>query len=394
MNDYLTYWKADTAVFLRQISTASLFIPAALRQSLDLLRLFCTTESHHLMVMTGASGTGKSTLLRWLAAELPTSTHDLLTLSLVRDEHEPGWLAPRLAAALGAPPHNQDPHLAIDFVGKRLDDLIEQKRQLIVAIDSAHLVRTRVGLQEVLAILNIQTLSERCVSFVISGEPTLMNALAETPGLTGKIALHVHLAPLSFEETRDYLAHRLRLAGVRNPFEDEAIRIIYERSQGVMLSTDIFAEHCLIEAAAQGSPKINSAVALGAERHLPKSLLQNREPAMPLGEAPENVWSEIDEIKAWPLKTTVPPSHVTQASRDTLDSEVQDIHLLDLGMDPAFPPPPMPSESKKESKTAPEPPPVKHPTEENAPSHAGSTSIRLSSLFKSEPSPPKPKKGS
>lgn len=394
MGDYLTFWKADTAVFLRQVPTTSLFIPSGLKQSLDLLRLFCTTEAAQLLVLTGSCGTGKSTLLRWLATELPTSTHDMVTLSLVSEEQESGWLAPRLAAALGAPTTEQDPRLAMEFVARRLDELAEQKRHMIIAIDSAHLVRTAGGLQEILAILNIQTLSLRCVSFVIAGEPHLMEPLATMPGVTGKIALLISLNALTLNETGDYLAHRLRLAGMANPFETDAIWVIYERCQGVMLSTDIFAEHCLIEAAAHGSPRITAALAQSASRHLAKPLavtsVRSQGPVESLDGARNTDESAAPSVSS----KESPPSAMALDPQDRQSPTLELFTHSSLGTvadapgpTTYIPPPPKPSPDS----TASTPKPA---SEEISPSHPGSSSIRLSSLFKSLASPPKPKKGS
>jgi general secretion pathway protein A len=394
MGDYLKFWKADTAVFLREVPSGSLFITPVLQQSLDLLHLFCTTESPHLIMITGVCGTGKSTLLRWLGATLPTSTHELVTLSLVSDEFGAGWLAPRLASLLGAASKDLDPRLAMEFVAQRLDELADQKRHMIVAVDSAHLVKSRSGFHEILAILNIQALSVRCVSFVIAGEPSMMAPLAEVPSLTGKITLHVNLAPLSLEETRHYLSHRLRLAGIPDPFEDEAVRTIVGRTKGIMLSTDIYAEHCLIEAAAQGVHRITAAVAEKAARHLLSSHASPPDTSGHPSHPADYEWSERDTfLSSQSFVTTQPPSYhrdplPVQASGDGAD--LTNLSETTLGL----PPVPRHASAPTDVSAPPTPPSAKPKTDENSPPNKGSSSIRLSSLFKSLPSPPKPKKGS
>lgn len=394
MGDYLKFWKADTAVFLREVPSASLFITPGLRQSLDLLHLFCTTESPHLIVITGVCGTGKSTLLRWLGAALPTSTHELVTLSLVSDEFGAGWLAPRLASLLGASSKDLDPRLAMEFVAQRLDEIADQKRHMIVAVDSAHLVRSRAGFHEILAILNIQALSVRCVSFVIAGEPPMMAPIAEVPSLTGKIALHVSLAPLSLEETRNYLSHRLRLAGIPDPFEDEAVRIIAGRTNGIMLSTDIYAEHCLIEAAAQGVHRITAAVAERAARHLVSSAVSPPDNSGHLPHPMDYDWNGRDTfLSSQSFVTTQPPSyHRDPLPTHTSVEGVDQTNLSETSL--GIPPAPKHASTPTDIPAPPTPPSSKPKTDENTPPHKGSSSIRLSSLFKSLPSPPKPKKGS
>jgi general secretion pathway protein A len=394
MGDYLKFWKADTAVFLREVPSGSLFLTPVLRQSLDLLHLFCTTESPHLIVLTGGCGSGKSTLLRWLGAVLPTSTHELVTLSLVSDEYGAGWLAPRLASLLGASSKDQDPRLALEFVAQRLDELADQKRHMIVAVDSAHLIRSRAGFHEILAILNIQALSVRCVTFVIAGEPPMMDSLAEVPSLTGKIALHVSLAPLSLDETRDYLAHRLRLAGIPDPFEDEALRMISVRTKGIMLSMDIYAEHCLIEAAAQGVNRITAAVAERAARHLLSSHTHAQDAAGHPSHLADHDWRGTDVfLSSQSLVTTHPPSTHSDPLHNQAPVEGRD-HGDATETILGTPPSPRQASSSTESPTPPPPPSPKLKNDENTSSHKGSSSIRLSSLFKSLPSPPKPKKGS
>lgn len=344
MTDYLTYWKLDAAVFLRPIMPREIYVSNTLRDGLDRLKLFCTSEPRTLLLVTGDAGTGKSTILRWLANDLPVASHEMLMLSLVRYERESGWLAPRLAHALGASTQDLDGGQALLEFTQRLDELSQEKRHMVIALDSAQFIRTGESLSEILAILNIQSLSVPCLTFVLAGEPSLMETLGQVKGLPGKVALQVRLEPCSLAETKSYMEHRLGLAGLKNPFDDDVIRLIHERSAGVLLGIDIFAEHCLIEACQRAVRLITPDLARAAARHL----------------ATPQVFEE---------------AHTGEGSLDT-DEESQ------------IPPPPKPNTAEKQAS-----PPANSTPPKNGPVEPaqGSASIRLSTLFKSMPGRTKPK---
>ena len=247
MNAYLKYWNTDAPVFARALPVAKLFLPHALTSKLERLKLACE-QSQTLIALTGDSGTGKSTALRWLGQNLPTLTHEYLIATLVKREHGPGWLTPRLAELMGVKGAGLPLDQLLRATAARFDELIAEKRSLVVAIDAAHLLQSAAALEELAAFLNLQAFAGRCLTFVLCGGDPVLDTLAAAPELAGKLALHTHLSPLTRDETAAYIEHRLKVAGVSAAFEDQAIDVIHLRTRGVLAAVDVAADNCLTEA--------------------------------------------------------------------------------------------------------------------------------------------------
>ncbi len=266
MRDYLSYWGVSEPVFARRVPVESLYLPHHLTRKLERLKL-AVEQRQPLVALVGDAGTGKSTALRWLYQALDTATHDVLLTSLVRRETGAGWLAPRLAEFLGVSAAGRAESDLIRATAARLDELIAEKRSLVVAVDAAHFASVPSALEEIAAFLNLTGLAGRCLSFVLAGLDPLLDTLAATPELESKLALHTALSPLTRDETKSYLEHRLTLAGVKAAFDDAAVDFLHLRTRGVMATVDVVAENALVEAFQKNVRRISPELAKAALPH-------------------------------------------------------------------------------------------------------------------------------
>src|SRR5690606_25005598 len=78
--------------------------------------------------------------------------------------------------------------------------------------------------------------------------------------LTQRVRLRFHLTPLSKRETRDYVLHRLEVAGAngRRIFTDEAIDLVFRYSGGVPRLTNIICDTAMLCAFAEESPIVDA----------------------------------------------------------------------------------------------------------------------------------------
>lgn len=181
------------------------------------------------MLLTGPSGTGKTTLLQGLRAKLQqdgatvfwrfhpdTAGHDLVGSCLaeldVKDASaDPVARACLLASAVKTRAPSQPAVLVVDEAGQFSDTQIAELLALPVATDSA--------VQVVLA--GLPVLAER-----LKGE-----ALAS---LRDAVALRAELGPLGRNELGAYIAHRCRVAGQSSSlvFEPAAIDRVFDHTGG------------------------------------------------------------------------------------------------------------------------------------------------------------------
>lgn len=349
---FLKYWSTDGPVFARVPDPAALFLSHGLRQKLDRLALACE-QRQALVALTGDPGAGKTTVLRWLFKALPTDAHEVLLTTLVRRENGPGWLTPRLAELMGVKVLGLSLDNVIRATAARMDELIEEKRSLVVAVDAAHLAQEPAALEEIAAFLNLQAFAGRCLTFVLAGTDALLDTLAATPELSGKLALHAHLAPLTRDETAAYIAHRLAAAGVTAAFEDQAVDFLHLKTRGVMAAIDVAADNCLTEAFQKSLRRIGPDIVKLAAASLAGGAPRAERTLVPFTRAATLAESDDDRsMSLTRLAAGTPPPGGTPA------------------------PAPLPHDPK------PEPRPESPPRD--------SASIKLASLFKSDGAKPKP----
>jgi TonB family protein len=129
-------------------------------------------------------------------------------------------------------------------------------RRTIVVIDEAQNLDISV-LETVRLLSNFETPSEKLLQIILAGQPQLAQRLAtpELAQLYQRIPIRTTLNRFDLEDTRNYIEHRLRVAGYDGPplFTSAAVRSIFERSGGVPreINTLCFNALLLVTAAAQ-----------------------------------------------------------------------------------------------------------------------------------------------
>ena len=82
-------------------------------------------------------------------------------------------------------------------------------------MDEAHLIPGKPTFEEIRLLTNFQLDDRNLVAIVLVGQPELRERLRHRAyrALTQRIGVSFDLVPLAVEDTRDYLAHRLAVAG-------------------------------------------------------------------------------------------------------------------------------------------------------------------------------------
>lgn len=207
--------------------------------------------------LTGEVGTGKTTLSRLLLEQLPENTQ----VALVLNPH----LSPiELLETIGEELH-------LDLSGRRgsLKGLLDvlnahllkayaEGQRVVLIIDEAQEL-SRLALEQVRLLTNLETPSQKLLQIVLLGQPELRDLLErpELRQLAQRITARYHLTPLSSEESELYLRHRLAVAGAtRFPFTKLALRRLHERSGGVPRLINVIADRALLAGYANDQAQI------------------------------------------------------------------------------------------------------------------------------------------
>jgi len=106
----------------------------------------------------------------------------------------------------------------------------------VLFIDEAHLLSAQL-LEEIRLLGNADAHQAKMLQIVLCGQPELAQFMnrKELQALKQRIVAHAVLRPLNSQESRDYVAERLHLAGLKDesPFPPETLDAILRYAQGV-----------------------------------------------------------------------------------------------------------------------------------------------------------------
>src|ERR1700741_1836267 len=199
------------------------------RKALELLQYGLAARAPFIVV-SGAIGTGKTTLLRYLITHLPAGTE------VASVAHAHGGYANLLrwiGDAFGLAE-------ADEFVleKKLLDHASRQHRggrSVVLIIDEAQGL-TAGAVEKLRLLSNVNDGAETPFQVVLARQSGLRERLRE-PGLAQlaqRVVVDYHLEPLERDETAPYVRHRLRVAGAANDelFDDAACEALHAHSGG------------------------------------------------------------------------------------------------------------------------------------------------------------------
>jgi general secretion pathway protein A len=206
-----------------------------------------------LLLLTGEVGTGKTTLINhlldWLR-ERQTPTAFIFN-SHLKSSHLFDFILNDFGIST-------DYHLVSNMLLDLNQWLLKRFHAgstPVLIVDEAQGLSLKL-LEEIRLLLNLETTSEKLLQIVLVGQPELEEKLKrpEMRQLRQRIALRCNTAPLTFEESRGYIADRLRIAGsTREPiFESDAVGALYYYSRGIPRVMNLLCEHALINAYVEG----------------------------------------------------------------------------------------------------------------------------------------------
>lgn len=210
-----------------------------------------------ITLITGEVGTGKTTLLRhMLGAADPT-----LTVGLVSNAHGSRgelmqWVLQAFGLEIGT---GEDYVTQFDRLQRFLIAEYAAGRRVVLIFDEAQNLG-REALEELRMLININSGSDELLQLVLVGQPELRD-MVRRPDMTQfaqRVAAAFHLGPMSAEEIRGYIRHRIGVAGGgAELFDDSAIALIYRTTEGVPRLVNQLAELSMLYAFSAGEPRIS-----------------------------------------------------------------------------------------------------------------------------------------
>lgn len=214
-----------------------------------LTRLQFTVEMLGISVLLAEPGCGKSLLLGILADEV--HQQGWVTHYFAHSSVGPFSLVNVLARKVGVAPRRSRGETAMALC----DKLAADERQHLVMIDEAHELPDAT-LQDIRLLTIGDFDSTSAFLLLLAGQLDLDDRLAEPThyALDQRVTTVARLQPLSVDETRQYVATRLKGAGVgdRPVFEPTAVDALYDSAGGIPRKINSLATSALIVTASRG----------------------------------------------------------------------------------------------------------------------------------------------
>ena len=132
---------------------------------------------------------------------------------------------------------------------KLVGDNAREGRVTVVVVDEAHAIEDPKVFEELRLLLNFQSQERFLVTLLLFGQPELAVAVNGNKPLEQRIGIKSRLDHLSAEELKEYIEHRLHVAGHADPpsvFNSEALELIYESTGGIPRRVNRLCDVCLL----------------------------------------------------------------------------------------------------------------------------------------------------
>jgi type II secretory pathway predicted ATPase ExeA len=243
---YLTYYKLSDVPFRATADPRRLWLGGTQRALLETLTA-AIRQGDGVLLLTGDTGTGKTSVVNWLIETL--GGESLLIGRLPPCVFEVSELYQAVADAFDL----EGQFLGAASFATRFRDFLADAQshgsQVLLVIDEAQGLGDEL-LRKVFDLSTIGTFEEHPFAILLAGQKELGETLStdQHAGLRQRISTRCVLEPLTMEEVGGYIHSRLRTAGSEEAiFTPDAVRQIGSASRGAPGLINVICEHALLD---------------------------------------------------------------------------------------------------------------------------------------------------
>ncbi len=196
--------------------------------------------------LTGEVGSGKTTLCRAILSNLSKKVQTALVLNPLLSETQ---LLRAILHDFGLTTNGTDLLDHIEQLNSFVLHQMKQGNNVAVIIDEAQDLTPKV-MEQIRLLSNLETDQHKLMQIVLAGQPELRERLnrPDLRQLRQRITVHCNLSALTEEETGQYIAYRLNVAGADGQvgFDEGAVKLIYSRVKGIPRRVNALCDRAML----------------------------------------------------------------------------------------------------------------------------------------------------
>jgi general secretion pathway protein A len=241
---YEDFWGLRTKPF-NNVPDPKFYYHSTMHDEAYLRLIYTLKENKGAAMLTGDYGCGKTMLIRLLVAEMTSMNYEIAYINNPRWTADEMWR--EILYEFGEEPTTENGATASRALGNLLYRNFEQGKNNLVVVDEAQLIRDETVFEELRLLLNFQLDDHFLVNLFLVGQPELRERIMAIPQLEQRLGIKYHLYPLNLEDTKNYIEHRLRVAGlVQAIFTNKAIEEIFKTTMGSPRRINNLCDICLL----------------------------------------------------------------------------------------------------------------------------------------------------
>lgn len=229
---YNEYYGLIRAPFEMLPDPSFLYLGEAHREGLATL-VYAVNSGKGFVMLTGEVGTGKTTLLHALLAQLDSKTNSAF---IFNPKLDPLGFFRMLFEELGVGPACDSKAEYLLALNEYLIAKLAANERVLLIIDEAQNLSTEM-LEEIRLLSNLETPTSKLIQIMLVGQPELQLLIdqPELRQLRQRIALRHHLRPFDETEVSAYVSERLSKAGYtgRGLFKKRALKELFRVTEGI-----------------------------------------------------------------------------------------------------------------------------------------------------------------
>ncbi len=238
---------------------------------------FGVYQQEGFIVVTGEIGAGKTTLVRTLLQGL--DPEQVVAAQVVNTQLNEGELLASICNAFGVPVQGTSKAQLVSTLEAFFTVVAAEGRRALLVVDEAQNLGRR-EIEELRMLSNFQLGNHALLQSFLVGQPELRHMLgsASMEQLRQRVIASCHLGPLTQDETRAYVQHRLRHAGwdEKPIFDDGAFAKIFEFSGGIPRRINLLCSRALLAGFIASQRLIGAAVVTSTAEDLQAELGPSR----------------------------------------------------------------------------------------------------------------------